>query len=116
MRKCKKCKVEKSESEFPLWAGKPGAKCADCRQPVGRQSADGSVKKKKPKLTKAIAPPATELALAFPAGFGFDANTRGDVIQIDQWPAEGEGDAVSIVLSRAEFATIAAHFGTWAGA
>lgn len=111
MRKCRQCKADKDEKEFDDWAGKPGSSCRDCRKPVGGGSKS---KRKKPKLTKAAAPPEPELTLAFPAGYGFEANTRGDVFQLDQWP-EGESEAISIVLSRAELATIFAHFAAWSG-
>lgn len=110
MRKCRQCKVEKDESEFEDWAGKPGSSCRGCRKPVGGGS---KAKRKTPKLTRGAAPPDPELKLAFPAGYGFEANTRGDVFQIDQWDSAGE--ATSIVLSRAELATIFQHFGPWSG-
>jgi len=109
MRKCRKCKLEKPESEFRDWGGQPGKTCATCfRRPVAE--AEKKAKKKKPKLTQAAAPP--ELVLEFPAGYGFSARTEADAICILQ---KYDGGDDTVWLSRAEFATLIAHFGAWAG-
>ena len=110
MRKCRKCKAEKSEDQFPEWGGKPGHVCNTCKGVKGGVSAKQG-KKKKPKLTRAAAPP--ELELEFPAGYGFKAYTEGDAISIEQ--RDADGNPIVCMLSRAEFATIIAHFGEWSG-
>lgn len=115
MRKCRKCKVEKDEGEFPKWGGKPGSSCAECRQqPVGgahTKATKAKSKAKKPKPEASPAPP--ELSLEFPAGYGFKSRTEGGAICFEQPREDGRIDTVW--LSRAEFATAIAHYGSWAG-
>lgn len=103
MRKCRKCKNDREPGDFPNYNGKPGYVCGGCK--AARKG-----KKKKPKLTKEAAPP--ELLLEFPAGYGFSAKTEADAICIQQVSEDSDD---TVWLSRAELATIIAHFGEWAG-